>query len=143
MMTITSVKFTNFKALRDYSVSLKSVNILVGPNNCGKSTVLSAFRVLEYALRIANARRATRVVNYEGHPTNGHIVPENNLPISIENVHTDYTEESSKIEFKIGNSKSLTLFFSNEGGCVLYWNTAGRPTRSNSRSGKAARNVLC
>ena len=125
-MTITSVKFTNFKALRDYSVSLRPVNILVGPNNCGKSTALSAFRVLEYALRIANARKATRIINAEGYPTNGHVIPENNLPISIENVHTDYTEEGSKIEFKIGSSKSLTLYFSDEGGCVLYWDAAGK-----------------
>ncbi len=124
-MMITSVKFSNFKALRDYSASLRTVNILVGPNNCGKSTVLSAFRVLEYALRIANARKATRVRSEEGHWRNGHVIPENNIPISIENIHTDYAEEGSKIEFRMGSSKSLTLFFASDGGCVLYWSTSG------------------
>ena len=53
-MPITSVTFRNFKALRDYSVSLHPMNVLVGPNNSGKSTILSAFRVLEQALRTAN-----------------------------------------------------------------------------------------
>lgn len=125
-MSITSVKFTNYKALSNYSVSLQSVNILVGPNNCGKSTVLSAFRVLEYALRIAKAKTATRVITAEGHQTNGHTIPEKNMPISIENIHTDYSDAGSKIEFKLSNRNALTLYFSNEGGCVLYWSTVGR-----------------
>ena len=34
-MPITSVKFSNFKALRNYSVSLQRMNVLVGPNNSG------------------------------------------------------------------------------------------------------------
>ena len=124
-MPITSIRFTNFKALKNYSVSLQSVNILVGPNNCGKSTVLSALRVLEYALRVANARKATRVVNADGVQTFGHVIPENHLPISIENIHTDYTDEGSKIEFKIGNQRALILYFPENGGCVLYWESSG------------------
>ena len=46
-MPIASVRFSNFKALSSYSVPLQSMNVLVGPNNSGKSTILSAFRVLE------------------------------------------------------------------------------------------------
>ena len=125
-MAITSVKFTNYKALDRYSVSLQPVNILVGPNNCGKSTILSAFRALEYALRIANNRKATRVTTYEGYQTNGHVIPEKNIPISLENVHTDYSDTGSKIEFKLSNKNSLTLYFPDDGGCVLYWNTTGK-----------------
>ncbi|HFD32874.1 MAG TPA: hypothetical protein ENJ28_09245 [Gammaproteobacteria bacterium] len=125
-MSITSVKFTNYKALKKYSASLQAVNILVGPNNSGKSTVLSAFRVLEYALRIAKSRKATRVITYEGHSTNGHVVPENNIPISLENVHTDYSDTGSKIEFRLSNKNTLTIYFPEDGGCVLYWNTTGK-----------------
>jgi predicted ATP-dependent endonuclease of OLD family len=36
----TSAKFRNFKSLKDFTVPLKRVNILVGPNNAGKSSVL-------------------------------------------------------------------------------------------------------
>ncbi|HSU83606.1 MAG TPA: AAA family ATPase, partial [Thermoanaerobaculia bacterium] len=43
-VTITSVEFRNFKAFSHFSISLQSLNILVGPNNCGKSTILGAFR---------------------------------------------------------------------------------------------------
>ena len=101
-MSITSVRFWNFKALRDYSVSLQQMNILVGPNNCGKSTILSAFRVLEQAMRIARSRRATRVPTHTEGQTDGHFISESVVPIPMENVHSDYTDEDSRIEFRLG-----------------------------------------
>ena len=126
-MAITSVRFSNFKALRDYSVSLQSMNVLVGPNNSGKSTVLSAFRVLEQAMRTARSRRATRVGTHSGGQADGHFVPETNIPISLENVHSDYTVEDSRIEFRFSNGNKLFLFFPSGGGCNLYWDVSGRP----------------
>jgi len=131
-MSIAAIKFTNFKALSRYSVSLQSVNILVGPNNCGKSTVLSAFRVLEYALRTARSKTASRVVTAEGFQTNGHRIQENNIPISLENIHTDYSDAGSTIEFRFANKSTITLFFPDDGGCILYWNTTGKPVTTPS-----------
>ena len=52
----TSVEFKRFKAFSSFRIDLKHFNILVGPNNCGKSTVLTAFRILASAMRLANAR---------------------------------------------------------------------------------------
>jgi len=51
---IKSIKFNNYKALSSYKVNLQETNILVGPNNCGKSTIISAFRILDVALKKAN-----------------------------------------------------------------------------------------
>ena len=126
-MSITSVHFWNFKALRNYSVSLQQMNILVGPNNCGKSTILSAFRVLEQAMRTARSRRATRVQTHTGNQTDGHIIPEPTVPIPMENVHSDYTDEDSRIEFRFSNKNKLFLFFPASGGCILYWDVIGKP----------------
>lgn len=61
LLKISSIKFSNFKALSDDSVSLQGMNILVRPNNCGKSTIISAFRILDVALRKACSRKAERV----------------------------------------------------------------------------------
>ena len=131
-MVITSVKFSNYKALKSYSVSLQPMNILVGPNNCGKSTVISAFRALEYCLRIAKSKKATRVVTAEGYTVNGHSIVVNNLPISVENIHTNYEYETAncKIEFRLGSKKSLTLFFDSEGRCAFYWDADGKPANT-------------
>ena len=125
-MSIASVKFRNFKALRDYSVSLQRMNVLVGPNNCGKSTILSAFRVLEQALRRARARSASPVRTHTGNMAMGHTIPENTIPISLENVHSDYADSDSLIEFRYPRGNKICLLFRAEGGVTMYWETTHR-----------------
>ena len=60
---IRRIDFSNFKALGSYSFSLGEVNILVGPNNSGKSTIIGALRTLDAALRFARTRPPTRVIS--------------------------------------------------------------------------------
>lgn len=127
---ISSIKFTNFKALRNYSVSLNETNILVGPNNAGKSTVISAFRILDVALRKARRLKAERVPLPNGNTGFGHRVPEQQISVSLENVATDYNEEDSKIEFRLTNRNKLFLFFPNDGGCILHWENQGSSVNS-------------
>jgi predicted ATPase len=43
---IESIHFSNFKALRDTTLKLGRFTLLVGPNGCGKSTVLQALTAL-------------------------------------------------------------------------------------------------
>lgn len=131
---ISSVKFTNFKALRNYSVSLNETNILVGPNNAGKSTIISAFRILDVALRKARRLRAERVPLPNGSTGFGHRVPEQQISVSLENVATDYNTEDSKIEFRLTNRNKLFLFFPNEGGCILHWEGSSVSTPGRFRS---------
>lgn len=50
------VEFHRFKVLGTFTLNLRHFNILVGPNNDGKSKVLAAFRIFATALRKANAR---------------------------------------------------------------------------------------
>ena len=126
-MPITSVRFRNFKALSDFSVSLHGMNVLVGPNNSGKSTILSAFRVLEVALRTARSRRATRVVTHDGFHADGHALPDARVPISLENVHSDYTNADSRIDFRYSGGNTIYLFFPADGGAFIYWNAKGQP----------------
>lgn len=101
------------------------MNILVGPNNCGKSTVISAFRILDVALKIAFSKRAVQIPSYKGGRTFGHRVPVSHIPVAIENVHTDYEEVDSRIEFRISNGNKFILFFPLDGGCFLSWETQG------------------
>lgn len=48
---ITKVSIKGFKTLKDFSVPLTRVSVLVGPNNCGKSNVLRALKLLGAAVR--------------------------------------------------------------------------------------------
>lgn len=129
-MPITSVKFRNFKAFRDFSVSLRAMNILVGPNNSGKSTVLSAFRLLEQALRTSRSHRPSRVATHTGRQAFGHNVPENQIPFGLENVHFNYDASDSRIEFRYSNGNILILFFPADGGMTCYWEVNGPDIRT-------------
>jgi energy-coupling factor transporter ATP-binding protein EcfA2 len=124
LITITSVRFNNFKALKSYSLSLDQCNILVGPNNAGKSTVISAFRILEAALRAGYSRKP-EYIYFEGRKILGHKVPVGGLPVSLENVHTDYEFSETKIEFRFSNNNKLILSFPEDGGCNLTWDCSG------------------
>lgn len=128
---ITSVTFRNFKALQNFSLHLHDMNILVGPNNSGKSTILAGFRALEVALRRARSRNV-EVVTISGRAVRGHKINPDHLPISLENVHTNYGEEDSVVDFRLSNKNSLRLIFPPDGGCVLVCSTEGRPAHKPS-----------
>lgn len=115
---IARVDFENFKALEWYSLSLEQVNIIVGPNNAGKSTVLSAFRALDTTLRAIRSRAPTRIY-FDDVSMIGYRVPESGFPIALENVHTNYRSTASKITFTLSNRNKLQLIFPADGGCVL------------------------
>lgn len=117
-ISFTSIEFRKFKAFSQYSVSLQHMNILVGPNNCGKSTILSTFRVLAAGIRRARAKSVEWVSGPEGQ-TYGYRVPEDAIPISLENVHTDYEDSDSSVIFRLSNGNKLQLFFPRDGGCCL------------------------
>jgi len=121
--TITSVRFRNFKALRQFTVSLQHMNMLVGPNNAGKSTIIGAFRVLAAALVRARTRNPERLSRIEkwGYP-----VADEAIPISMENIHTDYADVESTATFHLSNGRALTLLFPVAGGCFLLTDDTGK-----------------
>jgi predicted ATPase len=59
MAHFVQVRFKNYKAFADFTVNLREFNVLVGPNNAGKSTVLGAFRILSEGLRRARSKSTT------------------------------------------------------------------------------------
>lgn len=108
---ITSIKFTNFKSLKNYSIQLQDRNVLVGPNNAGKSTIISALRILEVALKRAKNKNAERVGLPGGENGYGHHISLANLSVSLENVASDYNSDDSLIEFRLSNRNKLNLYF--------------------------------
>jgi predicted ATPase len=50
-MIIQSLSFENYMAYKKFSIALSPFNILVGPNNSGKSTVIKSLQLLEAAWR--------------------------------------------------------------------------------------------
>lgn len=115
---IAKVHFHQFKAFASYALSLEHLNILVGPNNSGKSTIIGAVRALASALRIAKTRPPELAV-LDDQRVWAYRVPATSLPISLENVHTDYAAGDSHVTFLLSNRNSLRLHFPENGGCFL------------------------
>ena len=116
--SITSVQFRNFKALENFSISLDHVNVLVGPNNSGKSTVIGAFRALSIGLRRAAIRNpepiGTRDISF------GYRIPRATLPITLENAQTNYQDVEATVTFRLSNGNRLQLSFNADDDCIMY-----------------------
>ena len=125
----TRIEFTRFKAFRNFKIDLKHFNILVGPNNCGKSTVLTAFRILASAMRLANVRNPT----HKGELGFGYTVDLSNISIAEENIFFNYEDDrSAEIKFTISSNNTLTLHFLAPGSCILTLDTPGGSPRTTS-----------
>jgi predicted ATPase len=125
---ITSVSFSHYKGFRRYSVSLDRVNVFTGANNSGKSTIVGAFRCLAVALRTARTR-APQLLTVNESQTWGYLVSENQLPISLENVRTNYEDGESRVSFRLSNGNQLHLHFE-ENNCVLVAESQGAAIRT-------------
>lgn len=125
---ITSIAFLHYKAFARYSVSLEHVNILTGANNSGKSTIIGSLRTLAVALRAARSRKPERVTVGEERLL-GYFIKESLLPISLENVATNYEEGTSRVSFRMSNGNHLHLYFDRD-GCVLVPETLGAAVTS-------------
>jgi energy-coupling factor transporter ATP-binding protein EcfA2 len=119
-LQITSVHFSNYKAYRDYTVPLDAFNMLVGPNNAGKSTIIGSLRILSEGLRRARARSSDRVEGPDGTEVPGYPIKLEKLPVSTENVFHNYDNSSpATVTFQLSNGNTLLLFFAAAGECVL------------------------
>lgn len=126
MQRITSVRFSHYKALKEFSLSLDEFNILVGPNNAGKSTILGAFRILSEAMRRARTRNADMVLGPDG-MTRGQEVNLANIPVATENVFYNYEDDKpAKVTFQTSSGDTLMLFFPEAGVCNLLSESNGR-----------------
>lgn len=128
----TSITFKNYKALKKYSVSLNCFNVLVGPNNAGKSTIIGAFRILSEGMRKASAKKP-EYINLEGIASWGYRVPLEDLPVATENIFSDYDDsEPATVEFRLSGGNKLLLVFPELKSCFLVCKTERRSVQSPS-----------
>jgi len=126
------VDFWRFKAFDTFTLHLRHFNILVGPNNAGKSTILAAFRILAAAMRRANSRKAEPVNGPQGH-TFGYPVDLSGISIAEENIFYNYdTSQAATVKFTLSNKNTLHLYFPEQGTCYLILDAVDRLARTPS-----------
>lgn len=121
---ITSARFRNYKAFRDYSISFGPFNVLVGPNNAGKSTILGALRILAEGIRKARSKTSDLVDGPKGVEVHAYIIKLEGLPVSTENVFYNYDESTAAtVDFRLSNGNRLQLYFPERGRCYMIPNS--------------------
>ena len=98
---IVRLEITNFRKLTRFGLRLRSGNILVDPNNSGKSSIFfDGFRALEACLRNARTRNPTLIqIPGEG-VFDGYEVPDSVLPFSLANSAYNYGDDDAILIFE-------------------------------------------
>lgn len=121
-----TVEFKRFKAFESFRLELRHFNVLVGPNNAGKSTVIAAFRILSEAMRKASSRKADMILGPTGR-VYGHNVDLKGAFVAEENLSFDYhDDEPAYIRFVLASRNTLTLYFPEQGICYLIPDAQGK-----------------
>jgi energy-coupling factor transporter ATP-binding protein EcfA2 len=116
---ITSIRFTRYKAFESFQVSLNDFNVLVGPNNAGKSTIIGSFRILAEGVRRARARKL-EPIQLDGVGGWGYRISIGDLPIASENLFYGYDDSRpAEVVFRLSNGNQLKLHFPEQGTCYL------------------------
>ncbi|TDS91179.1 putative ATPase [Pelagimonas phthalicica] len=130
MSRIKSIDFYDYKTFSKFTISARAKNILVGPNNAGKSTALDAFRICFDALRYAGRRNAF----FKSHGEDG-VCSTWEVPVSA--VQTDlrycihnFGDGRAKISIKLENGNSFIVAASNDGPLECYLKTELQPRKN-------------
>ena len=119
LSTYNSVRFTRFKAFKTFTLPIRPFNVLVGPNNAGKSTIITAFRIMAAAMRRAGRTQGGDVNGPLG-PTLGHKIDLSGISVADENIFFNYNDDTlAQVDFVISNGNTLTLYFPEQGVCTL------------------------
>jgi energy-coupling factor transporter ATP-binding protein EcfA2 len=120
MLRITSISFKNYKSFSQFSISLNEFNILVGPNNAGKSTIIGSLKILAEGIRKAKAKRPVLIKDPAGISVKGYQIDLDEVPVATENVFCNYDDsEAAIIRFRLSNGSYLQIFFPQQGVCYM------------------------
>ncbi|MGR9408046.1 ATP-dependent nuclease [Rhizobium leguminosarum] len=108
-MQIKSLEFFDFKTYPHFGISARERNVLVGPNNIGKSTALDALRITFDVLR--HARRFTPDLKDQGGdgvcPT--YMVPPSVIQTDLRYCVHNFEDGPARIQIRIANGSTLKL----------------------------------
>jgi AAA15 family ATPase/GTPase len=131
MLHIVNISFSNYKSFKQFVLFLNTFNILAGPNNAGKSTVIGAFKFLTEGIRKARSKKPELIRSPEGGNVLGYKIEIEDIPVATENVFHNYNEDNCAIiRFKFSNNSSIRIFFPAAGECYMVCENESRIIRS-------------
>jgi len=134
---LKKIRLTNFKKFEDFSVSLRRGNILVGPNNSGKTTVLDAIRIVDSCKRYSLRRRPEVMQLDDGRIFDGHIVPEDRIVSNLVNSIHNYNEEDAVIKLEDENGAIACVLLNRDRPVRFFIDNDGERLTSVNRFNRA------
>lgn len=106
---LRSLRVRNYRTFSNYSISFRSGAYLMGPNNAGKSSLLTALRLSQTLLRHAWSRRSSQVrehrnATYQCYPANLR-----DYPALAESVRHEFGSEETTVELAWDNGSQLIV----------------------------------
>src|SRR3990170_7187421 len=131
MQHMTSIKYKNYKSFSQFTVSLNSFNILVGPNNAGKSTIIGSLKILAEGIRKAKSKKPIFINDPIGNQVLGYEIDLSQVPVATENVFHNYDDETPAIiRFRLSDGAYLQVFFPKKGECYLNYESESSIVKS-------------
>ena len=128
---LDSILVRDFKRFKSFSVRLRRGNILVGPNNSGKSSILDAFRILDACYRQARHAPKPLTIEKEG-IFYGYEFGHSVLPVTISNIASNYGEIDAVLEFKHQNGQTAIIRLHPDRNVRFYIRSLGKSPKTGS-----------
>lgn len=105
---LKTLKLTHFRAFRSFTVDFGDSAYLVGPNNAGKSTILTALRTVDALLRYAHARTPDRTAEDGGKYVPAYPVNLRDFPSLRESIRYEFRNLEARLELTWKSGAQLT-----------------------------------
>lgn len=107
-MRIQQLDLWNFKAFERFTMTLGTNAFLVGPNNAGKSTLISATRVAAGMLEHASRRKPTGVRTHDQRRASTHSLRADQYGLVTENLRHQFRSVESAVSIRTNTDLILT-----------------------------------
>jgi energy-coupling factor transporter ATP-binding protein EcfA2 len=119
---ILSIRYSNYKSFKEFTIELNKFNILVGQNNAGKSTIIGSLKILAEGIRKAKSKKPISILTPGNFNVYGYEIDLNQVPVGTENVFHNYNDdEPARIEFLLSDNSIFHIFFPRLGVCNMYY----------------------
>ncbi|KQR30248.1 hypothetical protein ASF91_15680 [Rhizobium sp. Leaf155] len=129
-MQIKSLEFFDFKTYAHFSISARQRNVLVGPNNIGKSTALDALRIAFDVLRFASRRKPFLKTQGSDDVCATYLVPPSVIQSDLRYCVHYFDSGPARINIKIANGATLKLIIPPDGDVEAFLVADERAHRS-------------
>src|SRR4051794_30914387 len=119
LAVLDRLRLHRYKGLEEFSITFRDKNFLVGPNNAGKSTIVTALRLCAALTSHAGRRRADGVFVDGDREVYGHLLTSINVKDSpgfvAENIRHEFRDEIAVIELKYASEAVLRVVWPVDG----------------------------